>query len=289
MFSAVQKASRILVRDFGEVEQLQVSRKGPADFVSKSEIKTEKILKEELVRARPRYGFACRKGGVIDGIDISNRWLIDPLDGSINFLHGIPQFCISIALERDHRIEAAMIYQPIADELYYAERGQGSFLNDRRLRVSSRTELNASLLATGLPLNGPEEKDRESSSFWHFELITIASKCLAIRGLGSTALDLAYVAAGRYEGFWISGLKNWTMAAGMLIVREAGGIITDFAGQDKMLERGNIIASNSYLDRELLKMLKSAWSTKTTPVVMTEEIVGYPGSQPDPHGTGKTC
>jgi len=253
MVAAAEKAGRALRRDFGEVENLQVLRKGPADFVTKADTKAEKIIVEELQKSRPAYGFIVEEGGVMEGSDISNRWIIDPLDGTTNFLHGIPHFAVSIALERDKRIEAAVVYNPISDDLYYAERGNGAFLRDSRLRVSGRSNINDSLFATGIPFLG-----RPGHETFMAELGGVMSQSAGIRRLGAAALDLAFVAAGRYDGFWERNLSSWDMAAGILLVREAGGIVTDFKGRDKMLETGEIIATNGSLDREFRQLLKNS-------------------------------
>ena len=253
MVEAAQKAGRALRRDFGEIEQLQVSRKGPADFVSKADIKAEDILVNALQKARPAYGFLNEEGGEIEGSDISNRWIIDPLDGTTNFLHGIPHFAVSVALERDRRIEAGVVYNPITDDLYYAERGKGAFLRDSRLRVSGRQHINESLFATGIPFLGRPDHD-----VFIKELEAVMAGSVGIRRFGSAALDLAFVAAGRYDGYWERNLQSWDMAAGILLVREAGGIVTDINGKDKMLENGSIIASNGDLDRDFMKLLKTA-------------------------------
>ena len=253
MVNAAQKAGRALRRDFGEVEQLQVSRKGPADFVSKADLKAEKILVEELQKARPAYGFLLEEGGEVEGTDISNRWIIDPLDGTTNFLHGIPHFCVSLALERDRRIEAGVVYNPITDDLYYAERGKGAFLRDQRLRVSGRGKLEDALFATGIPFLG-----RPGHAEFMAELEVVMAKSSGIRRFGSAALDLAFVAAGRYDGYWERNLSAWDIAAGILLVREAGGIVVDTDGRDKMLDTGNIVATNANIDRDFMRLLKAA-------------------------------
>lgn len=253
MVNAAQKAGRALRRDFGEIENLQVTRKGPADFVSKADIKAEKILIEELQKARPAYSFEVEESGIIEGSDISNKWIIDPLDGTLNFLHGIPHFAVSVALERDRRIEAGVVYNPITDDLYYAERGKGAFLRDSRLRVSGRTNIQDSLFATGIPFLG-----RAGHETFIVELQAVMASSAGVRRFGAAALDLAFVAAGRYDGFWERGLSSWDMAAGILLVREAGGIVTDFDGRDRMLETGEIVATNASLDRDFRQLLKSA-------------------------------
>ncbi len=253
MVGAAQKAGRALTRDFGEVEQLQVSRKGPADFVTKADVKAEGILVEELQKARPGYGFLVEEQGEIAGSDISNRWIIDPLDGTTNFLHGIPHFAVSIALERDRRLEAGVIYNPITDDLFHAERGKGAFQNDRRLRVSGRASLADCIFATGIPYLG-----RDGHETFLAELQTIMAHSAGVRRFGTASLDLAFTASGRFDGFWERGLAPWDVAAGILMVKEAGGIVTDIKGGDKMLDTGDIVASNGQIDREFLKLLRGS-------------------------------
>ncbi len=253
MVAAAQKAGRALRRDFGEVEQLQVSRKGPADFVSKADTKAEEIIYDELAKARPNYGFVMEERGEVEGSDISNRWIIDPLDGTTNFLHGIPHFGISIALERDRKIEAGVVYNPVTDDLFIAERGKGAFHNDHRLRVSGRTAMADSIFATGIPFLG-----RDGHEPFIAELKSVMAQTAGVRRFGSAALDLAFVAAGRYDGFWERGLSRWDIAAGILLVKEAGGMVTDFGGRDTMLDSGDIVATNAALDRDFLKLLKDA-------------------------------
>ena len=274
MTAAAQKAGRALVRDFGEVEQLQASQKGPVDFTDKATKKSEKLICNELTKARPKYGLVIKNTGTKRGPDISNYWIIDPLNGYFNFLHGIPHFCTAIALERDRRIEAAVIYQPVADELYFAERGQGAFLNDRRLRVSARNTLADSIFATSFPsIHQQAKKDNIQ------ELAEIMARCSAIRSLGSTALDLAYVASGRYEGYWDKVKKKWEIAAGALIVKEAGGIVVDFNGTDKILEYGNIIASNANLDQQFSTILKPFITKKLAKAVEPSSPLSYPSTE----------
>jgi len=253
MIQAAQKAGRALIRDFGEVEHLQVSRKGPADFVSRADTMAEQILVDELKKARPGYGFLLEEGGEIAGSDTSNRWLVDPLDGTTNFLHGIAHFAVSVALERDRKIEAGVVYEPVGDQLYFAERGQGAFLGDRRLRVSARRDPTSSIFATGIPFMG-----RPDHEPFLAQLKAVMAGTAGVRRFGTASLDLAFVAAGRFDGFWEQGLSPWDMAAGIILVREAGGMVTDMKGRDQMLERGDIIATNSELDREFRALLRSA-------------------------------
>lgn len=253
MTAAAQKAARGLTRDFGEVEHLQVSKKGPADFVSAADKKAEKILFEELQKARPKYGFLMEEAGAVDGSDSSNRWIIDPLDGTTNFLHGIPQWAMSIALERDGDVFSAVVYNPITDEMFTAEKGQGAFLNGRRLRVSSRRQVSESLFSTGIPFQG-----REGHKDFLLQLEEVMAVSAGVRRYGAASLDLAWVAAGRYEGFWEQGLQAWDIAAGLLLVREAGGFATDFKGKSTMLESGDIVAATDAMHSTLLKLLRQA-------------------------------
>ncbi len=249
MTAAATKAARGLVRDFGETENLQVSKKGPADFVTTADKKAEEVLVAGLTKARPRFGFLLEEGGKIEGADTSNRWIIDPLDGTTNFLHGIPHFSISIALERDGEPVAGVIYEPITDQMFWAEKGQGAYLNGRRIRVSARRRLEESLFATGIPFAGKQDHDRFLS-----QLKAVMAVSAGVRRFGSAALDLAYVAAGRYEGFWEFGLHPWDIAAGIVLVREAGGFVTDIGGGG-MMESGEILAANDSLHGPLLKIL----------------------------------
>ncbi len=253
MTAAAQKAARGLIRDFGEIENLQVSKKGPGDFVSAADRKAEETLVAELTKARPGYGFLLEEGGAIEGSDTSNRWIIDPLDGTTNLLHGIPHFSISIALERDGELNAGVIYEPVWDQMFIAEKGQGAYLNDRRLRVSARRVLEESLFATGIPFAGKDEYDRFLK-----QLKAIMAVSSGVRRFGSAALDLAYVAAGRYEGFWEFGLQPWDIAAGIVLVREAGGFVTDLSGGKGMMESGEILAANDQLHGTMQKILSSA-------------------------------
>lgn len=252
MAEAALKASRALVRDFGEVEQLQVSRKGPADFVSAADLKAEKTLRRELSKARPDYGFLLEEGGEIEG-DGRHRWIVDPLDGTLNFLHGLPHFAISIGLERDGDIIAGLIHDPIRHETFWAERGAGAFLNDKRLRVSERKRLDESIIATGIPFMG-----RAGHAPYLAQMAALMPLVAGIRRYGSAALDLAYVAAGRYEGFWEAGLSIWDIAAGILIVRESGGFVSEMDGRNGMLKSGNVLAANSKLHGEFMKILRNA-------------------------------
>ena len=253
MIAAARKAARSLKRDFGEVEKLQVSMKGPANFVTAADRRAEEILRTELSKARPGYGFHGEEGGRHEGKDKTHTWIVDPLDGTTNFLHGIPQFAISIGLDRDGTIVAGVIYNPITDELYTAERGKGAFLNDHRIRVAARQRMNDAIVACGLPHYGRGDLDLGIK-----EIAAVQGKVAGFRRFGAAALDLAGVAAGRFDIYWERNLSAWDMAAGLLMVREAGGFVTDIEGTDAMLLRGNIVAGNETLHRELLAALKSA-------------------------------
>jgi myo-inositol-1(or 4)-monophosphatase len=250
MMNAARKAARGLVRDFGEVEHLQVSMKGPSDFVSSADVKTEKLLRQELGKARPGFGFLMEEGGEISGDDKSHRWIIDPIDGTTNFLHSIPHFAISIGLERDGEIIAGVIYDPIHDEMFHGEKGTGTFLNERRLRVSARRKMEEAVFATGIPFKGrPGHKEFLDSA------AAVMANCAGIRRFGAASLDLAYVAAGRYDGYWESGIKPWDIAAGIIMVREAGGWISDYDGKNEMMSRGEVVCGNDQLHQPLLKLV----------------------------------
>jgi myo-inositol-1(or 4)-monophosphatase len=253
MVQAVRKAGRSLVRDFGEVENLQVSLKGPANFVSNADRKAERILQEELTKARPAFGFLMEESGEVGGTDEAHRWIVDPLDGTTNFLHGIPLFTISLALARDGVPVAGVIFNPITDELFIAEKGAGAFMNDRRIRVAARRNLADSVLCCGLPHMG-----RGDLAGFRAELAAIAPKVAGLRRTGSAALDLAWTAAGRFDGFWERDLQAWDMAAGIVIVREAGGYVSDLGDGDKMLVKGDIIAGNEVIRRDLLALIRNA-------------------------------
>ncbi len=253
MTAAARKAARVLRRDFGEVEALQVSKKGPADFVTAADERVEQMLFEELKRARPAYGFLMEERGLVEGQDRSHRWIVDPIDGTTNFLHGLPHFSISIGLARENDIIAGVIYSPAPDEMFMAERGQGAYLNDRRLRVASRTNLTEALIATGIPFHGLPGHER-----FRAELAVIMAEVAGVRRFGSAALDLAYVAAGRYDGYWERGLKPWDVAAGIVLVREAGGSVTEISGGDAMLSSGSILAASAGLHDPLRRLLAGA-------------------------------
>ncbi len=251
MVGAARKASRPIRRDFGEVENLQVSVKGPANFVTKSDKRTEDILSNELQKARPTYGFLMEESGEIPGTDGQHRWIIDPIDGTTNFIHGIPHFAISIGLERAGTLVAGVIYNPITDELYIAERGRGAFLNDRRLRVASRRKLADAVVACGIPHLG-----RGDHELFRSEIGKVQAKAAGIRRMGAASLDLAYVAAGRCDAFWERGLSEWDLAAGILMVREAGGRVEDIDGGSEAMHTGNVLAANDELFTQMQKELK---------------------------------
>ncbi len=253
MVDAVRKAARSLTRDFGEVENLQVSYKGPADFVSAADRKAEQILRDELARVRPTWGFLGEEGGATEGSDPSHRWIVDPLDGTTNFLHGIPIFAVSVALERQGQLVAGVVYNPIMDELYVAERGGGAFVNDRRLRVSGRQDLKECVIGTGIPFLGHGDHDRFTR-----EMGSVMGEVAGIRRCGAASLDLAWVASGRLDAFWERDLKPWDMAAGIVLIREAGGFVTDVDGRDKMLETGGVMAGNETIHRRLGALLAKA-------------------------------
>lgn len=240
MIGAARKASRALNRDFGEVAHLQVSKKGAADFVSAADTRAEQTIFEELSRARPKYGFVMEERGEIEGADNSNRWVVDPIDGTTNFLHSLPHFAISICLERDRQPHAGVIYNPATDELFWAERGEGAWLNDRRLRVSARKELSECLFATGLPFKGKPGRDLSLK-----EVDRALAETAGVRRFGSAALDLAFVAAGRFDAYWERDLNSWDVGAGIAIVREAGGMVAEIEGGLKPMHERSIIAANA--------------------------------------------
>jgi myo-inositol-1(or 4)-monophosphatase len=249
MVQAVLKAGRGLTRDFGEVENLQVSMKGPGDFVTAADRRADKTLIAELRKARPTYSILTEESGTIEGSDSAQRWIIDPLDGTTNFLHGIPLFAISVALERDGKLAAGVIYNPILNELYTAERGTGAFLNDRRLRVAARRNIADALIGCGMPhLGNPANESPDTSA-------RISRRAAGARSVGSAALELAWVASGRLDAYWHHHLEPWDMAAGLLLVREAGGFVRDLAGNDKNLEAGALVAGNQAIHEQLLSLL----------------------------------
>ena len=253
MIAAARKAARALKRDFGELEKLQVSLKGPANFVTAADRRAEETLFAELSKARPGYCFLGEEGGRREGADKSHTWIVDPLDGTTNFLHGIPHFAISIGLERTDTIVAAVIYNPITDELFTAERGKSAFVNDKRLRVAARKRLAEAVIGCGLPHLG-----RGDLELGLRELAAVQDKVAGLRRFGAAALDLAYVAAGRLDGYWERNLSPWDMAAGLLLVREAGGFVTDIDGGDAMFAKRHIVAGNETMHQELKALLHAA-------------------------------
>jgi myo-inositol-1(or 4)-monophosphatase len=264
MANAAHKAAKRLLRDFNEVEQLQVSVKGPSDFVSQADLRAEQTLREELDKARPGYAFLMEEGGAAGSDKWAWRWVIDPLDGTTNFLHGIPHWAISIGLERrlpdgDSELAAGLIYAPAVDEMFWAEKGVGAFLNERRLRVSARRDMASALFATGIPFAAVPPLRR--LAFAH-TLGALMPQIAGVRRFGAAALDLAWVAAGRYDGFWELGLKRWDMAAGLLLVREAGGFATDPAGGEPR-DTGNVVAANPYLHPALSELVAQGLTSAT--------------------------
>ncbi len=242
MLKAARKAGRSLIKDFREVENLQAAMKGPGDFVSKADIEAERILKEDLIGARPTYGWLGEETGAEDGKDPTRRWIVDPLDGTTNFLHGLPHWAVSIALEHKGQIVAGVIYDPVKDEMFFAEKGQGAFMNDRRLRVSSRKQMIEAVFATGLPFAGRRELPETLR-----DLARLLPACAGVRRWGAAALDLVYVAAGRYDGYWERSLSIWDIAAGVLILREAGGLVEAIDPDADPLEAGDILCANDPL------------------------------------------
>ena len=257
MVQAALKAGKSLARDFGEVQNLQVSVKGPGDYVSQADRKAEKIIREDLLKARPTYGFLGEESDEIKGTDGSHRWIVDPLDGTTNFLHGIPQFAVSIALERNGEVVAGVIFNPATDELYTAERGFGAFLNDRRLRVAARKVLSDCVIGCGIPHLG-----RGNHGKFLVELRHVMGEVSGVRRMGAAALDLAYVAAGRFDGFWENGLWAWDIAAGMILIREAGGFTSEWDGGAHSLESGEIVAGNEHIHKALMEAIKRPIPTK---------------------------
>ena len=253
MIRAADKAGRVLRRDYGEVANLQVSRKGPADFVSAADLRAEKLLREELSRARPDYAFLMEESGASGDPEAARRWIVDPLDGTSNFLHGLPHFAVSIALEERGTLLAGVVLDPVKDELFYAEKGRGAFLNDRRIRVSARERPDEALIATGIPFAG-----HGGHAAFQAELGAVAGRVAGIRRWGTASLDLAYVAAGRFDGYWERDLSSWDIAAGIVLVREAGGTISEIGGREIRHESPSILASNEPLHRVLNGLLRGA-------------------------------
>lgn len=252
MMKTARKAGRALVKDFGEVENLQVSAKGPGDFVSRADKAAEAMIREDLMHARPSYGFLGEEDKEIAGDDPTRRWIVDPLDGTTNFLHGLPHWAVSIALEHKGQIVAGVVYDPVKDEMFYAEKGGGAWMNEGRLRVSGRHRLIEAIFATGLPFAGRGELPETFQ-----ELARLLPVTSGVRRFGAAALDLAYVAAGRYDGFWERGLHAWDMAAGLIIVREAGGIAEPLVPGDDILADGNVICANEPIFETFAKIIRN--------------------------------
>ena len=252
MMKAARLAGRSLVKDFREVENLQVSAKGPGDFVSKADIAAEAIIREELRTARPTYGWLAEEGGEEAGEDPTRRWIVDPLDGTTNFLHGLPHWAVSIALEHKGQVVAGVVFDAAKDEMFFAEKGQGAFMNDTRLRVSGRKKMIEGLFSTGLPFGGRSDLPETLR-----ELARLMPVCSGVRRFGAAALDLAYVAAGRYDGYWERRLNAWDIAAGLLIVKEAGGLVEPLTPGNNMLEDGEIICANEAMFTQLAKIVRS--------------------------------
>ncbi|WP_372573217.1 inositol monophosphatase family protein [Ruegeria jejuensis] len=253
MIKAARKAGRSLVKDFREVENLQVSSKAAGDFVSKADLSSEAIIKEELRNARATYGWIAEEGGAEDGEDPTRRWLVDPLDGTTNFLHGMPHWAVSIALEHKGQIVSAVVFDPAKDEMFVAEKGSGAWLNESRIRVSSRSRMIESVFATGLPFGARSGDLPETLQ----DLARILPVTAGVRRWGSAALDLAYVAAGRYEGYWERSLQQWDIAAGILLVREAGGLVEAVNPEQKLLESGDVLCANEPIFNQFAKVIRN--------------------------------
>jgi len=258
MIATAEKAGRALRRDYGEIENLQVSRKGPGDFVTNADLRSEKIIFEELQEARPGYGFILEEGGVIEGTDKSHTWIIDPIDGTTNFMHAMPHFAITVGLERrapdgSSEIVAGVTYNPVMNELFWAEKGKGCYLNDQRIRVSGRRDLSESLIATGLPFIGKSGHAQAIK-----DIHAVGQRVAGIRRLGSAALDFAWVAAGRYDAYYERNLKPWDVAAGILFVTEAGGRVTTIDNDGDPKTGASILASNTELHPQLRKVLQAS-------------------------------
>ncbi len=251
MIKAARKAGRSLVKDFREVENLQVSMKGAGDFVSRADLAAEAILKEELMGARPTYGWLAEEGGGEDGQDPTRRWIVDPLDGTTNFLHGLPHWAISIALEHKGNVVAGVVFDAAKDEMFFAEKGEGAWLNDGRLRVSGRSKMIESIFATGVPFGGRADLPETLQ-----DLARLMPACAGVRRWGSAALDMAYVAAGRYEGFWERGLNAWDLAAGVIIVREAGGLVAPLREGRDILSDGEVVCANEAIFDKFVSVIR---------------------------------
>ncbi len=251
MIKAARRAGRALTKDFREVENLQVSVKGAGDFVSRADIGAEKIIKDDLMGARPTYGWLAEEGGAEEGQDPTRRWIVDPLDGTTNFLHGLPHWSVSIALEHKGQVVAGVVYDPAKDEMYFAEKGAGAWMNETRLRVSGRSRMIESIFATGLPFGGRADLPETLQ-----DLARVLPVCAGVRRWGSAALDLAYVAAGRYDGFWERRLNAWDLAGGMIIVKEAGGLVEPLRQGRDILADGEIICANEAIFSGFAKVVR---------------------------------
>ena len=253
MIKAARKAGRSLLKDFTEVENLQVSSKSAGDFVSRADIAAEAIIKAELTAARPTYGWVGEESEAIDGQDPTRRWIVDPLDGTTNFLHGLPHWAVSIALEHKGQIVAGVVYDPTKDEMFIAEKGQGAWLNDSRLRVSGRKRMIESIYATGLPFAGRSDLPETLK-----DLVQLLPACAGVRRWGAAALDLAYVAAGRYDGYWERRLNVWDIAAGVIIAREAGAIVEGIAANSDPIETADILCANDLQFNQFAALIRGA-------------------------------
>ncbi|MCQ0094095.1 inositol monophosphatase family protein [Roseovarius sp. M141] len=252
MMKAARKAGRALAKDFREVENLQVSMKGAGDFVSRADIQAEQIIKSELMNARPTYGWMAEEGGEEPGADPTRRWIVDPLDGTTNYLHGLAHWAVSIALEHKGAIVAGVVYDPSRDELFFAEKGEGAWMNESRMRVSGRDKLIESIFATGLPFGGRSDLPQTLQ-----DLARLLPACAGVRRFGAASLDLAYVAAGRYDGFWERRLKPWDLAAGLLIAREAGALVEPLTPERNILDEGAIICANAPIFDKFARIIRN--------------------------------
>ena len=247
---ACMKASRSLIRDFGEIENLQVSSKAPGDFVTSADKRTEKIIIEELLKAHPNYGIISEEAGYINKSNKNNRWIIDPIDGTMNFLNGIPQFAISVAYEEENEVKCGIIFNPVTNEMFCAEKGSGAYLNNSRMRVSNKKKLSEALIVTG----GPKQASKIKKKIFS-EYISISTQVSNVRKFGSAALDMAYVACGRFDGYWQRELNYWDVAAGIILIKESGGFVDFFEEDIKVPLKKNIIASNSIIHKELRHLI----------------------------------
>ena len=252
MIKAARKAGRSLVKDFREVENLQASMKGPGDFVSRADLASEKLLRDDLMGGRPTYGWCAEESDAVAGEDPTRRWIVDPLDGTSNYLHGLPHWGISIALEHKKEIVAALVYDPAKDEMFVAEKGQGAWMNDQRIRVSGRKVMLECLFATGIPFGS-----RGDMPAMLHDLARLMPACAGVRRWGAAALDLAYVACGRFDGYWERGLHPWDMAAGLLLVREAGGFADPIRAGEDILSRGEVMAGNAMVYEQFARVIRN--------------------------------